>query len=89
MGQHVMIYETDDGEISIRHEGRELPARAFHKEGHVRQAAVVDNKELEAALQHAKRLQHQRDDKKLSARSTTKRDKRLLRARQEAAAAPS
>ncbi|MGD8863733.1 MAG: ISNCY family transposase [Myxococcales bacterium] len=41
MGHLVMIYETDDGEISIRHEGRELPARAFHKEGHVRQAAVV------------------------------------------------
>lgn len=86
MGQHVTIHETDDGEVSIRHEGYELPARALHKDGHVHQGAVVENKHLEAALQYAKRLQQERDAQKLRAPSTTNRDKRLLQARQQAAA---
>lgn len=88
MGRYVTVYEAEDGEVSIRHDGRELPARAFHKEGHVHQAAIVENKLLSAALQHAKRLQEERDEKKLKSWSLNKREKRLLRARQAAAAAP-
>ena len=68
--------------------GLTLRARALEKEGHVRQAAIVDNKVLGAALQYARELQQQRDDKKLKSRSLTKRDKRLLRARRDAAEAP-
>ena len=52
------------------------------------QAAIVDNKLLGAALLYAKQLQEERDDKKLQSRSMTKRDKRLLRARQAEAALP-
>jgi len=82
MGNDVDIVETAEGEIQIRHKGRQLAARAFEKEGHVRQAAIVENKLLGAALQYAKELQERRDDKKLRSRSVTKREKRLLRARQ-------
>lgn len=87
MGKYVAVYESEDGEVSIRHAGRELSARAFEKEAHVRQAAVVDNKLLGRALEFAKEQQAQRDEKKLSARSTNKREKRLLRERQARAAA--
>ena len=89
MGNYVDIVETEDGEIHIRHNGHGLAARAFAKQGgHVNQAAIVDNKLLGAALLHAKQLQEERDDKKLQSRSMTKRDKRLLRARQAEAALP-
>ena len=84
MGKHVTVYESEDGEVRIVHDDRELSARAFHKEGHVRQAAVVENKLLGAALQFAKQMQQERDNKKLQ--SLTKRDQRLLRARQAEAA---
>ena len=89
MGKHVTIYETENGEVSIVHDGHELAARAFQKEGHVQQAAIVDNKLLGAALHYAKQMQQERDDKALRSGSLTKRDQRLLRGRQtEAAALP-
>ena len=87
MGKHVTIYETEDGAVRIVYDEHELSARAFHKEGHVRQAAVVENKLLGAALQFAKQKQQERDDKKLQSKTVTKRDKRLLRARPTAASA--
>jgi len=82
MGKHVTLYETEGGEVTIVHDGHQLSARAFHKEGHVRQAAIVDNKQLGAALHHAKQMQQQRDEEKIQSTSLNKRDKRLLRARQ-------
>ena len=87
MGKHVTIYETEDGEVRIVHDGHELSARAFHEEGHVRQAAVVENTLLGAALQLAKQMQEERDNKKLQSQAVTKRDQRLLRARQAQAVA--
>jgi hypothetical protein len=87
MGKHVTLYETEDGAVSIVHDGHQLPARTFHKDGHVHQAAIVENKLLGAALLYAKQMQQERDDKALHSGSLTKRDKRLLRARQAAAAA--
>ncbi len=86
MGKRVTLYETGDGEISIRYNGQELAARAFDKEGHVQQAAIVENKLLGAALEHVKRLQRERDEEKLQRKSFTKRDKRLLHQSHEAAA---
>jgi hypothetical protein len=87
MGCQVDIVEDQDGQVRIRHKGRQLRAGSFDKEGHVRQAAIVDNKLLSSALHYAKQLQEQRDASKLSAPSTTKRDKRLLRAKQRQARA--
>ena len=86
MGQYVDVRETDDGVVTISHDGRSLPARSFHKDGHVRQAAIVDNKLLQGALQYAKKFQEERDAKRVTTRGVTKRDKRLLRARQTEAA---
>ncbi len=62
MGKHVTLYETEDGGVSIVHDGHELSARAFHKEGHVHQAVIVENKLLGAALRYAKQMQQERDD---------------------------
>jgi hypothetical protein len=71
--------------VLIQHKRRQLAARAFDKQGLVSQAAIVDNKYLSAALQYAKQLQDQRDANKLSSPSTSKRDKRLLGAKQHKA----
>ena len=87
MGNRVDIIENENGEIRIRYKGHLLRSRTIEKEGHVRQAAIVDNKVLGAALQYAKQLQQQRDQEKLASGSLTKRDKRLLRERQQVAAA--
>ena len=81
------LAETDDGVVTISHSGCDLPARAFHKDGHVQQAAIVDNKLLEGALQHTKKLQQERDAEKVAKGSVTKRAKRLLRQRQDEAQA--
>jgi transposase len=78
MGCQVDLVEDHDGNVRVQHKGRVLRCRAFNKEGHVHQAAIVDNKVLGAALQYAKELQDQRDDTKLKSGHTTKRDKRLL-----------
>ena len=43
----------------------------------MRQAAIVDNKLLGAALQHIKKQQDQRDQRRLAGR-LTKRERRLL-----------
>ena len=67
-------YETEDGQVRIVRDGHELSARTFHKEGHVRQAAIVENKPLGAALQYAKRMQQERDAKKLQSKSVTNND---------------
>ena len=49
----------------------------------------MENKLLGAALQFAKQMQEERDSKKLQSQSLTKRDQRLLLARQaEAGALP-
>ncbi|MDD9945987.1 MAG: ISNCY family transposase, partial [Myxococcales bacterium] len=61
MGKRVDILETEDGKVRIRFEGRDLPARPFDKQGHVRQGAIVENKLLSAALKHAQEQQKKRD----------------------------
>jgi hypothetical protein len=81
MGQQVTIYESEEGRVTIRHDGQELSAHPFDKHGHVSQAAIVDNKLLSAALLHARQLQDVRDRQRLNSPSLNKRDKRLLRAR--------
>ena len=72
--------------MTIRHDGQELSAHPFEKRGHVRQAAIIDNKLLSAALLHARALQDMRDQERLNSPSLNKRDKRLLRARRAQAA---
>jgi len=83
--KQVELYESDEGEVTIWHGDRQLHARAFSKGGYVRQAAVVENKHLSAALAYAKEMQEQRTAQRLKGPSVTKREKRLM-AQQQAAA---
>ena len=55
--QRVTVCEYPDGTIEIQHEGRILPYRVFDKMRQVNQAAVVDNKHLDAALALARQMQ--------------------------------
>lgn len=89
MGKQVQIREAEDGSVTIWHQGNELPARAFEKEGHVQQGAIVDNKLLARALEFAKQQQEARDAQKVKAPGMTKRAKRILRERQDKANAVS
>ena len=55
--KRVDVCEFPDGRIEIRHDGQALPYRVFDKMQRVNQAAVVDNKHLDAALAMARLLQ--------------------------------
>ena len=55
--KRVEVCEYPDGRIEIRHDGQALPYRVFDKMRRVNQAAVVDNKHLDAALAMARLLQ--------------------------------
>jgi hypothetical protein len=55
--KRVQVREYPDGRIEIRHEGNALPYRVFDKMRQVNQAAVVDNKHLDAALEMARLMQ--------------------------------
>ncbi|SEK03963.1 Transposase [Sphingomonas sp. OV641] len=53
----VDVCEYPDGRLEIQHEGTVLPYRMFDKMRRVNQAAVVDNKHLDAALALARTIQ--------------------------------
>jgi len=80
-GKRVDVYEADDGTVSIRHGGFELPATAFQKTGlRRRQGTVVNNKLLSAVLDKIKEDQVREDQARL-ALARTERDRRLLQDR--------
>ena len=55
--QRVTVCAYPDGTVEIQHEGRILPYHVFDKMRQVNQAAVVDNKHLDAALALARQMQ--------------------------------
>lgn len=55
--KRVQVCEYPDGRIEIRHQGNALPYRVFDKMRQVNQAAIVDNKYLDAALETARLIQ--------------------------------
>ena len=57
VGKRVDVCEYPDGRLEIRHGEHVLPYRVFDKIRQVNQAAVVDNKHLDAALAIAKAMQ--------------------------------
>jgi hypothetical protein len=80
-GHQVTVHEHEDGRITIRHAGRELPHRAQSKEtARITQGAIVENKRLGAALQWIAEQQRQRDVERLASRKVTLRAKRRIRA---------
>ncbi|MCE7798002.1 ISNCY family transposase [Sphingobium sufflavum] len=56
-GKRVEVCEYPDGRLEIRHESHALPYRMFDKIRQVNQAAIVENKHLDAALAMAKAMQ--------------------------------
>ncbi len=58
-GKRVEVSEFPDGTLEIRHGDHSLPYRVFDKIRQVNQAAIVDNKHLDAALAMAKLMQEQ------------------------------
>lgn len=58
-GKRVEVCEYPDGGLEIRHGDHALPYRMFDKIRQVNQAAIVDNKHLDAALLMAKLMQEQ------------------------------
>jgi hypothetical protein len=55
--KRVTVCEFPDGKVEVQYEGHVLPYRLFDKMRQVNQAAVVDNKQLGAALAMAQQLQ--------------------------------
>ena len=55
--KRVTVHEFPDGRLAIRHEGLDLPFRAFDKPRKVDRAAIVENKHLGAALAHIRERQ--------------------------------
>lgn len=68
----VVVHETPDGDISIRWQGRVLPYSLFDKDQIVTQAAVVENKRLDAVLAHVRDKQRETSEKVLTRNSGTK-----------------
>ena len=62
--QRVVVHDYPDGRLAIRWHGVDLPYRAFDKMRVVDQAAIVDNKRLDAALAYAQQLQAERTRKR-------------------------
>jgi Winged helix-turn helix len=58
-GKRVDVCEYPDGGLEIRHGEHVLPYRVFDKIRQVNQAAIVENKHLDAALMMAKLMQEQ------------------------------
>ena len=58
-GQRVEVCEYPDGRLEIRHGQHSLSYRMFDKIRQVNQAAIVENKHLDAALTMAKLMQEQ------------------------------
>lgn len=57
----VTLYDYPDGTIAIRHDGVSLPYSTFDKVGKIKQADIVSNKRLGAALAFAKKKQDELD----------------------------
>jgi hypothetical protein len=73
------VEEQEDGSVTFRHAGRELPATAFPRDYGVRQGDVVENKRLGVALALIKSSQAERVEERLLRSRTTQREARLLR----------
>ena len=59
IGKQVTVCDYPDGRVEVRWQGVPLTYRIFDKLRQVRQAAIVENKHLDAALEMARQLQAQ------------------------------
>jgi hypothetical protein len=78
-GKRVRVHEWADGRIEIHCNGRTLPFTAFDKNPVVTQAAVVENKRLDAVLAFIQAGQAERDLKRLASKTLTLRQKERIK----------
>jgi len=64
--EYIEVVEYPDGAIEIQASGRVLPYREYDRITQIDQGAEVENKRLSAALQVARLVQAQRDDRRVS-----------------------
>src|SRR5215468_4161858 len=66
IGKRVTVIDYPDGRLAIRYKGAELAYRTFDKVRQVSQAAIVENKQLGAALAFIREQQLRREPDRLS-----------------------
>ena len=76
IGKRVTVVDYPDGRLAIRYRGVELAYRTFDKIRQVSQAAIVENKQLGAALAFIRDQQLRREPEHRSGRAPRRRDQR-------------
>jgi transposase len=79
IGKRVTVIDYPDGRLAIRYRGIELAYRTFDKLRQVSQAAIVENKQLGAALAFIREQQLRRDPERRSTKAPRRRDQRDAR----------
>ena len=80
IGKRVTVVDYPDGRLAIRYRGLELGYRTFDKIRQVSQAAIVENKQLGAALAFIREEQPRREPERRSGpRRRDQRDARLFK----------
>jgi hypothetical protein len=80
MGRRVTVMEHEDGTVRIRHDGVDLPAKAFAKyDSRIDHGAIVENKMLSGALKYIQEKQKVKDEIRLASRGLTREEKKRLR----------
>ena len=79
IGKRVTVVDYPDGRLVIRYRGVELAYRTFDKIRQVSQAAIVENKQLGAALAFIREQQLRREPERRSAKAPRRRDQRDAR----------
>jgi hypothetical protein len=79
IGKRVTVVDYPDGRLAIRYRGVELAYRTFDKIRQVSQAAIVENKQLGAALAFIREEQLRREPEHRSGRAPRRRDQRDAR----------
>jgi hypothetical protein len=74
IGKRVTVVDYPDGRLAIRYRGVELAYRTFDKIRRVSQAAIVENKQLGAALAFIREQQLRREPEHRSDRAPRRRD---------------
>jgi hypothetical protein len=89
-GRWCRVYEYEDGRVEIRYGDRVLPYSTFSdSDQHVRPAAIVTTKRLNAVLRKIHEDQQKQECQRRPRRKLTLRETRLIRAAQERADARS
>lgn len=78
IGKYIDVYQYPNGTIEIHAAGESLPYSVYDKLGAVDQGAIVDNKRLGSALQLAKLIQANRDDRREAPSTAHRADGRLV-----------